>query len=112
MVLGRRTHVVPAPGTQILLPLVAGLVRSCRAAIVAPTYAEHARAAAFAGHEVEAVRGIDACGDAGLVIVGNPNNPDGRLYARKALLASPRACAAAAACSSSTRRSWMSGRPA
>lgn len=78
--------VVPAPGTQILLPLVAGLVRSCRAAIVAPTYAEHARAAAFAGHEVEAVRGIDACGDAGLVIVGNPNNPDGRLYARTALL--------------------------
>ena len=79
-------HVVPAPGTQILLPLVAGLVRPCRAAIVAPTYAEHARAAAFAGHEVEAVRGIDACRDAGLVIVGNPNNPDGRLHARAALL--------------------------
>jgi cobalamin biosynthesis protein CobC len=78
--------VVPAPGIQILLPLVAGLVRPCRAAIVAPTYTEHARAVVFAGHEVEAVRGIDACGDAGLVIVGNPNNPDGRLYARTALL--------------------------
>ncbi len=49
-------HVVPAPGTQILLPLVAALVRPCRAAIVAPTYTEHARAAAFAGHEVKAVR--------------------------------------------------------
>ena len=79
-------QVVPAPGTQILLPLVAGLVRPCRAAIVAPTYAEHARAAAFAGHEVEAVREIDACRGAGLVIVGNPNNPDGRLHARAALL--------------------------
>ncbi len=79
-------QVVLAPGTQILLPLVAGLVRPCRAAIVAPTYAEHARAAAFAGHEVEAVREIDACRGAGLVILGNPNNPDGRLHARAALL--------------------------
>ncbi len=79
-------HVVPAPGTQILLPLVAALVRPCRAAIVAPTYTEHARAAAFAGHEVKAVPGIDACKDAGLVIVGNPNNPDGRLHARRVLL--------------------------
>ena len=78
--------VVPAPGTQILLPLVAGLVRPCRAAIVAPTYAEHARAAAFAGHEVDAVREIDACRGAGLVILGNPNNPDGSLHARAALL--------------------------
>ncbi len=79
-------HVVPAPGTQILLSPVAGLVRPCRAVVVAPTYAEHARAATFAGHEVEAVGGIEACGDAGLVIVGNPNNPDGRLHARTALL--------------------------
>src|SRR6202051_324995 len=37
-------HVVPAPGTQILLPLVAGLGRPGRAAILSPTYNEHARA--------------------------------------------------------------------
>src|SRR5271170_1863311 len=41
--------VVHAPGTQILLPVVARLVRPGRAAIVTPTYAEHARAAALAG---------------------------------------------------------------
>src|SRR5271170_6607577 len=40
------THVVPAPGTQILLPLVAGFVRPGRAAVLAPSYPEHARAAA------------------------------------------------------------------
>ena len=79
-------NVVAAPGTQMLLPLVAGLVRRCRAAIVAPSYAEHARAAVYAGHQVEAVRELDACRNAGLVIVGNPNNPDGRLHARTALL--------------------------
>ena len=78
--------IVPAPGTQILLPLVAALVRPCRAAVLAPTYPEHARVAALAGHHVQAVRGIDACKDAGLVIIGNPNNPDGRLQTRPALL--------------------------
>jgi cobalamin biosynthetic protein CobC len=80
-------HVVSAPGTQILLPLVAGLVRAGRAAILTPGYSEHARAAALAGHRVKAVRGVDACGDATLVIVANPNNPDGRLFARTDLLA-------------------------
>ncbi len=79
--------VVPAPGTQILLPLVAGLVRAGRAAVLAPGYCEHARAAAFAGHSVKAVRGVDDCGDATLVIVTNPNNPDGRLLAQTDLLA-------------------------
>ncbi len=39
-------------GTQILLPLVAGLARPGRAAVLTPTYAEHARAAALAGHGV------------------------------------------------------------
>ena len=41
-------HVVPAPGTQILLPLAAGLVRPGRALVLSPTYSEHARAAALA----------------------------------------------------------------
>src|SRR3984957_18665988 len=49
-------HAVAAPGTQILLPLVAGLVRAGRAAVVAPTYSEHSRAAMLAGHDVAAVR--------------------------------------------------------
>ncbi len=49
-------HVVPAPGTQILLPLVAGLAPPGRAAILAPGYPEHARAAALAGHTVRAMR--------------------------------------------------------
>ncbi len=80
-------HVVPAPGVQILLPIVAGLVQPGRAAILAPTYGEFAKAAALAGHNVRLVREIDACRDARLVIVANPNNPDGRLLARPALLA-------------------------
>lgn len=79
-------HVVPAPGTQILLPLVAGLVRPGSAAVVSPAYAELARAAALVGHKVAAVRDLRAARNARLVLVGNPNNPDGRLFAPAALL--------------------------
>jgi cobalamin biosynthetic protein CobC len=80
-------HVVPAPGTQILLPLVAGLVQPGRSAIWSPTYGEHARAAALAGHSVAAVREIGALGDADLAIVANPNSPDGRLIDKASLIA-------------------------
>jgi cobalamin biosynthetic protein CobC len=80
-------HVVPAPGTQILLPLTARLVPPDRAAILAPTYPEYARAVSLAGHSVKTVRCLDECGDAALVILANPNNPDGRLFARADLLA-------------------------
>ena len=79
-------HIVPAPGTQILLPLVAGLARPGRAAILTPTYPELCRAATLAGHAVKTVRRTEDCGDATLVIVGNPNNPDGRLVPRPTLL--------------------------
>ena len=46
---GVRKECRRAPGTQILLPLVAALVKPGRAAVLAPTYAEHARAAATCG---------------------------------------------------------------
>jgi cobalamin biosynthesis protein CobC len=55
--------------------------------VLAPGYPEHARAATLAGHSVRAMRGLDECGDATLVMVGNPNNPDGKLFARNDLLA-------------------------
>jgi cobalamin biosynthesis protein CobC len=80
-------HVVAAPGTQILLPLVAALVGPCRAAVLAPSYGEFTRAAALAGHSVVEVDGMAAIGDAQLVFIANPNNPDGRLFARNDLLA-------------------------
>ena len=79
-------HVVPAPGTQILLPLVAGLLRPGRAAVISPAYGELADAAALAGHKVVAVSDLAAAGDARLVFVGNPNNPNGRLFAASDLI--------------------------
>jgi cobalamin biosynthesis protein CobC len=80
-------HVVAAPGTQILLPLVAGLVPPGRAAILGPTYAEHLRVAALAGHDAQEVTELGKLSHADLAIVVNPNNPDGRIVGSDVLLA-------------------------
>ena len=79
-------NVVPAPGSQILMTLIAGLVSPGRAVILGPTYAEHARVAALAGHEVTTVKDLAPLCEADLAIVVNPNNPDGRVLGRKELL--------------------------
>jgi cobalamin biosynthetic protein CobC len=79
-------HVVAAPGVQMSLPLVARLAPPGRAAVLGPTYAEHARVAALAGHAVREVAAIEDLAGADLAVVVNPNNPDGRIVARDALL--------------------------
>jgi len=82
-----RDHVVAAPGTQILLPLVAALVPPGRAAVQGPTYAEHIRIAALVGHSAREVTDLDHLRQADLAVVVNPNNPDGRIVDRNVLLA-------------------------
>lgn len=81
------SNVVPAAGTQSLMTLLTSLVAPGRAMIAGPTYAEHARIAALAGHDVQTVPALDELGAADLAIVVNPNNPDGRIYGRDDLLA-------------------------
>lgn len=79
-------HVAAGPGTQILLPRVASLVRPGKALVLGPTYAEHARATAIAGHAVAEVHDFDALAEADLAVLVNPNNPDGRVIERDRLL--------------------------
>ena len=81
-----RDCVVPAPGTQILLTLIAALVRPGKAAVLGPTYGEFARAAAQAGHDIAEVEDIEQLRGADLAIVANPNNPDGRVLNKHELL--------------------------
>ena len=75
-------QIVAAPGTQILLPLIAQLRPPGRACVLGPTYAEHARAAALVGHSVVEAREPEPCE---LLTIVNPNNPDGRLWSRESL---------------------------
>ena len=72
-------NIAGAPGTQILLPMVFGLARRGRAAVLSPTYAEHARAARLVGHDVTETARPDDLADADLGVIVNPNNPDGRI---------------------------------
>jgi cobalamin biosynthesis protein CobC len=79
-------EVVGAPGTQSLLAPVFSAVAPGRTAILGQTYAEHARVAALVGHSVEDVREFAALEGADLAVIVNPNNPDGRITQRDALL--------------------------
>jgi cobalamin biosynthetic protein CobC len=72
--------VVAASGSQSLIQLLPGLRPAGRVAVLRPTYVEHEPCWAAAGHEVVALGEIDA-GDCDVVVLANPNNPDGRRFA-------------------------------
>ncbi|MFC6791892.1 threonine-phosphate decarboxylase CobD [Methylobacterium komagatae] len=87
-------HVVPAPGTQILIETLPRLVAPTEVAILGPTYAEHAAAWRRAGHAVQEVLSPDGIGAARVAVIVDPNNPDGRtlpLAARRDLAGAMRA---------------------
>ncbi|KAA0700171.1 threonine-phosphate decarboxylase [Neorhizobium sp. P12A] len=72
---------LPVPGTQSviqLLPRLAGRVG--RVAILSPTYGEYAKAFEAAGFEIDRICDLDVVGgEHSIVVVVNPNNPDGRV---------------------------------
>ena len=79
--------VVPAPGSQALIQWLPRLEPPSRVAVLAPTYNEHAPAWAAAGHEVWEVEDLDTIpADAAILVVVNPNNPDGRVAQPSRLL--------------------------
>ncbi|KQR36762.1 threonine-phosphate decarboxylase [Rhizobium sp. Leaf155] len=83
-------HIVAAPGTQMLMPLLAELALqrgAKRAAVLTPAYAEHARTARMAGLDVAEVSNFSNLSDFDYAVVINPNNPDGRVMGRGDLLA-------------------------
>lgn len=70
--------IVTAPGTQALIDVLARFYAPAKVAILEPTYSGHADAFAAAGHEVIACTAFDELSAGQIVIVVNPNNPDGR----------------------------------
>lgn len=85
------TLVVPAPGSQALIRWLPRLLPPSAVAVVGPTYNEHAAAWAAAGHHVEEVGELpDPAARPRVVIVVNPNNPDGRVFPPERPLAETR----------------------
>ena len=72
-------EVVAAPGTQALIQVAPRLLPPSPVTIPGPTYSEHNRAWRSAGHKVS--EHPDAS-DAKVVVLVNPNNPDGARYSQ------------------------------
>ncbi|MBK3797736.1 threonine-phosphate decarboxylase [Azospirillum brasilense] len=79
-------RVAAAGGSQALIQILPRLRCPGTVAVLGPTYAEHAAGWAKAGHRVTEVESLEGC-DADVVVVVNPNNPDGRIVPPETLLA-------------------------
>lgn len=81
---------LPVPGTQAGLAMLPRLRAHARVGVIAPGYAEHGAAWARAGHEVVPLPASQLAGGAGtafdVLVVINPNNPDGTYFPPEALL--------------------------
>ncbi|WP_119458952.1 threonine-phosphate decarboxylase CobD [Rhodospirillaceae bacterium SYSU D60014] len=87
-----RGCIVAAPGSQALIQWLPRLMHSpatdTTVAVLTPTYGEHARSWAGAGFAVDPVADFSAVTDRHtIVVLANPNNPDGRQIAPDRLLA-------------------------
>ena len=78
--------ITAGPGTQTLIQWLPRLIPPASVRVVGPTYGEHARAWAGAGHRVSmAVEPEDDNSPGTVIVVVNPNNPDGRVFGRERL---------------------------
>jgi cobalamin biosynthetic protein CobC len=71
--------IVALPGTQAAIQLLPRLFAPARVTVLGPTYAEHAYAWRLLGHRVTELDGLPGTlADTDILVVVNPNNPDGR----------------------------------
>lgn len=80
---------LPVAGSQAALQALPHLRPPCRAGVLAPSYAEHAHAWQRAGHDVSllAATQFDAAVERfDVLVLANPNNPDGRRFPPETLL--------------------------
>ncbi len=78
----------PAAGTQVLIrALAAQADRARRVAILSPTYDEYRSVFDDEGFGVDLIKDLKEISDLhGVVVIVNPNNPDGRVVDRQTLL--------------------------
>lgn len=90
-------RLVVLAGSQIAIQSLPGLVRRGRVGVLHPCYAEHAHHWARAGHDVVPVAATaldQAATSCDVLVLCNPNNPDGRVFPPETLLTAARALAA------------------
>jgi cobalamin biosynthetic protein CobC len=78
-------NVAVLPGSQAAISLLPRLFAPVRVAVWEPGYSEHAASWSAAGHIVSAITNIDDA-EAEILVLTNPNNPDGRVWKKDDLL--------------------------
>jgi len=78
---------IAASGGQALIQQLPWLRSPGPVTILAPTYDEHRRAWAAAGHQVQGATDPATADPTGVLVLVNPNNPDGRIFDRASLVA-------------------------
>ncbi|MEM9877903.1 MAG: threonine-phosphate decarboxylase CobD [Pseudomonadota bacterium] len=81
-------EVLPCPGSAMAIALLPQVIKARRVAILSPTYGDHDRAWRAAGAQVistdDPLRYADSVD---VIIICQPNNPDGRVFGTDAILA-------------------------
>lgn len=80
------TGAVALAGAQAAIQLVPRLRKVGHAAVLSPSYNEHAASLRAQGWTVAEARDLSAMDGADLAVVVNPNNPDGRAWAPELLV--------------------------
>ena len=84
--ISKRASLIAAPGVQALIQLLPHLRPLKHAAILGPTYGEYAHVFQTLGGGSRIINSIDNLHDETVVILVNPNNPDGRITERDSLM--------------------------
>jgi cobalamin biosynthesis protein CobC len=84
--LSSKAALVAAPGVQAVIQLLPHLRPGEKAAILGPTYGEYANVFQKLGRGCRIINSIEDLQGEKVVIVVNPNNPDGRAFRSQSLL--------------------------
>jgi cobalamin biosynthetic protein CobC len=77
---------IAVPGTEAAIAALPSVAPTGVVAILTPTYGSHARAWRMAGRDLVEVESLDRMPPrGGIIVLCNPNNPDGRIVAPEAL---------------------------
>ena len=77
-------HLLAASGSALLIQLLPALFKGESASIVSPTYGDHAAAWARGSGACSLIESSDDHSE-GILVLTNPNNPDGRRYSAREL---------------------------
>jgi len=78
--------IAAAPGSQAILQWLPRLVLPTQVTVLGPTYGEYAPTWRAGGHGVTTVRALDGATNSTVVVLANPNNPDGYRYPPELLI--------------------------